>query len=80
MSFMDGSPRDNIGHIDWSEYTPMFFSRLLAHFKLPIKWSQTKANMDYSMPSLWIVSTMNDRNSKDLSVMSQLSKMLKVIQ
>ena len=79
MSLMDGCPRDNIGHTDWSEYTPMFFSRLLAHFKLPIKWSQTKVKMDYSAPSLWIVSTINDQNSKDLSVMRHLSQMLKVI-
>ena len=28
--------RDNIGHIDWSEFAPMLFSRLLAHFKLPV--------------------------------------------
>ena len=57
----------------------MFFSRLLAHFKLPIKWSMTKVEMDYSAPSLWIVSTINDPNSNDMSVMRHLSKMLKVI-
>ena len=27
---------NNVGHIDWSEYAPMFFSRLLANFNLPI--------------------------------------------
>ena len=32
----------NVGHIDWSEYAPMFFSRLLANFDLPI-------NLKYEM-------------------------------
>ena len=70
---------NNIGHIDWSHYTPMFFSRLLAHFKLPMKWSPYNVSMKYSASSLWIVATIGDKGSRNISVMTHLTLMLEVI-
>ncbi|OXU20844.1 hypothetical protein TSAR_014413 [Trichomalopsis sarcophagae] len=71
---------NNIGYIDWDQYTPIMFTRFVRTLNLPVHYKKSVCtsnhNMDVDLIGEWIASVLGD-NSK---VQIYLEKFLKTVE